>query len=91
MKTIQELKAQGHIKPLPLATFEVGEIDKAFLTFSKGTHIGKLLISYDDSSDKGITVRQISSNLSRSSSSGDQLWASTYMRTGTTGPLHRQV
>lgn len=62
MKTIHRLKAEGHIKPLPLTTFEVGEIDKAFLTFSKGTHIGKLLVSYDDSSDKGITVRCIASN-----------------------------
>jgi D-arabinose 1-dehydrogenase-like Zn-dependent alcohol dehydrogenase len=56
MRTIQQLKSEGHIKPLPLASFKVDEIDKAFATFTKGTHIGKLLVEYDDQSEQGILV-----------------------------------
>lgn len=56
METIQQLKSEGHIKPLPITTFKVDEIDKAFMTFGKGSHIGKLVIEYDDQSQHGIPV-----------------------------------
>jgi hypothetical protein len=56
MKTIQQLKRAGHIKALPLQKFNVAEIDQAFMTFTKGSHIGKILVDYDDGSEKGINV-----------------------------------
>lgn len=58
MKDIQDLKSKGYIKPLPLTKSHVSEIDKAPMTFSKGTHIGKIVISYDDVSEKGLQVRR---------------------------------
>ncbi|POS74346.1 polyketide synthase-5 [Diaporthe helianthi] len=58
MTTIQRLKREGHITPLPSRTFDVAEIDAAFMTFTKGTHIGKLLVEYDDESENGISVQQ---------------------------------
>ncbi|KAI0508959.1 hypothetical protein F5B22DRAFT_658737 [Xylaria bambusicola] len=56
MRTIQQLKAEGHIKPLPSTSFSVTEIEKAFMTFTKGAHIGKLLVEYTDSENRGITI-----------------------------------
>lgn len=56
MKTIQRLKSEGHIKPLPVVNFGVAEIERAFMTFTKGAHIGKLLVNYDDQSEEGISV-----------------------------------
>ncbi|KAI1406986.1 hypothetical protein F5Y13DRAFT_207084 [Hypoxylon sp. FL1857] len=58
METIQRLKSEGHIKALPSQKFHVSEIDKAFMTFSKGAHIGKLVVDYDDTSDQGLKVRR---------------------------------
>ncbi|KAK8054299.1 hypothetical protein PG996_013600 [Apiospora saccharicola] len=58
MRTIQKLKAEGHIRPLPSTRFHAAEIDKAFMAFTKGTHIGKLLVSYDHDSDEGVTVQR---------------------------------
>ncbi|KAH8198332.1 hypothetical protein TruAng_007487 [Truncatella angustata] len=58
MRKIQELKSEGHIKPLPLTQFGVAEIDKAFMTFAKGAHVGKLLINYDAQLEKGISVQR---------------------------------
>ncbi|KAL9085918.1 MAG: hypothetical protein Q9165_007401 [Trypethelium subeluteriae] len=58
MKTIQQLRSVGHIKPLPTQKYHVSEIDRAFMTFAKGTHIGKLVIDYDDSSDQGLNLRR---------------------------------
>ncbi|KAF2181508.1 hypothetical protein K469DRAFT_589235 [Zopfia rhizophila CBS 207.26] len=58
MKTIHDLKSQGLIKALPVQKFHVAEIDKAFMTFNKGAHIGKIVIHYDDTSDKGLQVRR---------------------------------
>ncbi len=56
MKTIQELKSEGDIKSLPVQKFHVSEIDIAFVTFTKGTYVGKLIIDYDDTSDRGLNV-----------------------------------
>ncbi|KAF2973192.1 hypothetical protein GQX73_g454 [Xylaria multiplex] len=58
MRTIQRLKSEGHIKALPLQKFDVADIDKAFMTFTKGTHIGKLLVHYNDEHETGITVKR---------------------------------
>ena len=57
MSTIGHLKREGVIKPLPYTTYHASEIDKALMTFGKGTHIGKIVISYDRNSDSGIKVR----------------------------------
>ncbi|KAI1175676.1 hypothetical protein F4777DRAFT_598427 [Nemania sp. FL0916] len=58
MQSIQKWKSQGHITALPTQKVHVSEIDKAFMTFAKGTHIGKIVISYDDESPDGLNVRQ---------------------------------
>ncbi|ORY63304.1 uncharacterized protein BCR38DRAFT_475285 [Pseudomassariella vexata] len=58
MKTIQQLKSEGLITPLPFETFDVAEIDRAFMTFTKGAHIGKLLVEYNEQSGKGIKVQR---------------------------------
>jgi hypothetical protein len=57
MNKIHELRSQGHIKPLPFTTYHVSKIDRALATFSKGTHIGKLILSYEDQPGMGIKVR----------------------------------
>ena len=56
MRKIQELKSEGHITPLPLQKYHVAEIDRTLMTFTKGAHIGKLLVSYDDQSEEGLPV-----------------------------------
>ena len=56
MSTIGRLKCEGLIKPLPYTTYHASEIDKALVTFGKGTHIGKIVISYDHDSVSGIKV-----------------------------------
>lgn len=56
MESIKQLKSSGHIKPLPVQGFHVSEIDKAFMTFAKGSHIGKIVISYDDEFENGLSV-----------------------------------
>lgn len=56
MSTIDYLKRNGLIKALPYTTFHASEIDKALMTFAKGTHIGKIVISYDHDFQTGIKV-----------------------------------
>lgn len=56
MSTIDKLKRGGVIKPLPYTTYHVSEIDKALMTFGKGTHVGKIVLSYDHESEPGINV-----------------------------------
>jgi D-arabinose 1-dehydrogenase-like Zn-dependent alcohol dehydrogenase len=56
MKTIGRLKSEGHITPLPLKKYNVTEIDKAFMAFSKGSHIGKFVVEYDDQTDDCLSV-----------------------------------
>ncbi|KAI4256798.1 MAG: hypothetical protein LQ352_001923 [Teloschistes flavicans] len=53
MSTIDKLKRGGVIKPLPYTTYHVSEIDKALMTFGKGTHVGKIVLSYDHESEPG--------------------------------------
>lgn len=56
MSKIHEFRSLGHIKPLPLLTYNIAEIDKAFSTFSKGNHIGKIILSYEDEPGMAIKV-----------------------------------
>ncbi|KAI0401422.1 hypothetical protein F4802DRAFT_601014 [Xylaria palmicola] len=58
MKTIHQLKLEGHITPLPLQKYSVTEIDKAFMAFSKGSHIGKFVVEYDDQSEDCLSVQR---------------------------------
>ncbi|PQE21953.1 polyketide synthase protein [Rutstroemia sp. NJR-2017a WRK4] len=57
MVRLDHFKRAGLIKPLPYTTYHVSEIDKALMTFGKGTHIGKFVINYDAQSQIGIKVR----------------------------------
>jgi hypothetical protein len=56
MSNINEFRSLGHIEPLPFFTFNIAKIDQAFATFSKGNHIGKLILSYEDKPEMGIKV-----------------------------------
>ena len=56
MSRIHQLKVQRLIRPIPYTTYHISEIDKALMTFSKGTHIGKILLSYDQNSESGLKV-----------------------------------
>ena len=56
MSTMDHLKCEGLIKPLPYTTYHASEIDKALMTLGKGAHVGKIVISYDHDSDLGIKV-----------------------------------
>ena len=56
MSTIERLKCEGLIKSLPYTIYHASEIDRALMTFGKGTHIGKIVISYDHDSALGIKV-----------------------------------
>ncbi|KAI1356404.1 hypothetical protein F5Y01DRAFT_309815 [Xylaria sp. FL0043] len=58
MKTISKLKSEGHITTLPLQKYSVAEIDKAFMAFSKGSHIGKFIVEYDDQSEDCLSVQR---------------------------------
>ncbi|KAI0817576.1 hypothetical protein GGR55DRAFT_673409 [Xylaria sp. FL0064] len=58
MKTISKLKSEGHITTLPLQKYSVTEIDKAFMAFSKGSHIGKFIVEYDDQSEDCLSVQR---------------------------------
>lgn len=59
MNKIQQLKSEGHIHPLPVQKFHVSQVDKAFMTFAKGTHIGKLVIHYDGTASQGLNVGHV--------------------------------
>ncbi|KAI1339726.1 hypothetical protein F5Y15DRAFT_423599 [Xylariaceae sp. FL0016] len=58
MKTIHKLKSEGHITPLPRQKFGIAEIDKAFMAFAKGTHIGKFVVSYDEQPEEELTMQK---------------------------------
>ncbi|KAI1302455.1 hypothetical protein F5Y03DRAFT_407817 [Xylaria venustula] len=58
MERISRLKAGGHITSLPLTKYSVAEIDKAFMAFSKGSHIGKFVVEYDDQTEDCLTVKR---------------------------------
>ncbi|KAF2111546.1 hypothetical protein BDV96DRAFT_499365 [Lophiotrema nucula] len=49
MKEVDEMLKQGCISPIhPVNVFDVSALDKALLNFSKGKHLGKLVVSYED-------------------------------------------
>ncbi|KAK3178717.1 Type I Iterative PKS [Lepraria neglecta] len=49
MKTVNELHQTGRIAPIhPLSVSDVSELDQTLLSFSRGTHIGKLVVSFQN-------------------------------------------
>ena len=49
MNEVGNLIRQGKIRPISLIkTFDVSELHHALLYFSKGQHIGKIVITYDN-------------------------------------------
>ena len=49
MKTVDELYRNGRITPIrPFSVFDVSELDQALLSFSQGTHIGRLAVSFQN-------------------------------------------
>ncbi|KAI4282897.1 MAG: hypothetical protein L6R38_002591 [Xanthoria sp. 2 TBL-2021] len=51
MKTVNELHRAGRITPIrPFSVYDVSELDQALLNFSQGTHIGKLVVNFQNPS-----------------------------------------
>jgi NADPH:quinone reductase-like Zn-dependent oxidoreductase/acyl carrier protein len=49
MQSVHEHFTAGRIRPVrPHTTFDISQLDQALLRFSKGTHIGKLVVTYLD-------------------------------------------
>ncbi|KAF2740098.1 ketoacyl-synt-domain-containing protein [Polyplosphaeria fusca] len=49
MGEVDELRRQGCISPIqPVTVFNASALDQALLSFSKGKHVGKLVVSYED-------------------------------------------
>ncbi|KAI0013981.1 hypothetical protein F4779DRAFT_625071 [Xylariaceae sp. FL0662B] len=51
MKSVDKLYRAGRITPIrPFSVFDVSRLDQALLSFSKGKHIGKLIVSFQNPS-----------------------------------------
>lgn len=51
MKTVDELYRTDRITPIrPLSVFDISELDQGLLSFSQGTHLGKLAVSFQSQS-----------------------------------------
>ena len=48
MRDINEMLQSHRIAWLPIKQFNVSELDQALLYFSKGSHIGKVVVTYED-------------------------------------------
>ena len=49
MKTVDELYRGGHIAPIrPFYTADVSELERVLLGFTKGTHIGKMVVTFQN-------------------------------------------
>lgn len=59
MKTVNDLHRAGRITPIrPSSVFDVSKLDQALLSFSQGTHIGKLVVSFQNPSSIIKLLRQ---------------------------------
>ncbi|KAJ5152586.1 uncharacterized protein N7482_009064 [Penicillium canariense] len=49
MQAVDEHYRAGHIRPIhPMAVSDISQLDQTLLGFSKGTHVGKLVVSFQD-------------------------------------------
>ena len=49
MKTVDELYRAGRIAPIhPFSTSDVSELDRVLLAFTKGTHVGKMVVTFQN-------------------------------------------
>ena len=49
METVDELYRAGHIAPIrPFSTADISELDRVLLGFTKGTHIGKIVVTFQN-------------------------------------------
>ncbi|KAF2180125.1 hypothetical protein K469DRAFT_640404, partial [Zopfia rhizophila CBS 207.26] len=48
MQEVGDMVRNGEICPIAFKTFDVSELEKAMLYFSKGKHIGKVVATYED-------------------------------------------
>ncbi|KAL8840965.1 MAG: hypothetical protein Q9176_003537 [Flavoplaca citrina] len=49
IKTVNELHQAGKIDPIrPFSVYDVSELDQALLSFSQGTHVGKLAVTFQN-------------------------------------------
>ncbi|KAF7868684.1 hypothetical protein EAF04_005214 [Stromatinia cepivora] len=68
MQSVDEHFKAGRITPIrPYTVMDISQLDQALLHFSKGTHIGKMVISYQDPSStiktqKSVTPAQFDSD-----------------------------
>lgn len=50
MQEVDALLRTHVLRPItPIRTFSIADLDKALLYFSRGKHIGKIVVTYDDS------------------------------------------
>jgi hypothetical protein len=56
MNRLNVFKTANLVKPLPVETYHVSEMDRALMAFGKAAHIGKIVISYDHKTDAGLKV-----------------------------------
>ena len=58
MRSVDAHIRSGTLSPIsPVTTFHVSELDKAMPTLSKGTHLGKIVVTYED--DKTSLVKTV--------------------------------
>ncbi|KEY74555.1 hypothetical protein S7711_07158 [Stachybotrys chartarum IBT 7711] len=48
MESAAEHYRAGHIGPIPVISADISQLDQLLLRFSKGTHIGKFVVTYQD-------------------------------------------
>ena len=49
MQEVGDLFRSGIVKPIDhIRTFSIAELEQAMLQFSKGTHLGKIVVTFDD-------------------------------------------
>ena len=59
METVNELYQTDRITPIrPFSVFDVSELDQGLLSFSQGTHVGKLAVSFQNSNSTVKLLRQ---------------------------------
>lgn len=49
MEEVGKLLRQKAVQPIsPINSFDISQLEQALLFFSKGTHVGKIVVTYED-------------------------------------------
>ncbi|HKH27604.1 MAG TPA: amino acid adenylation domain-containing protein, partial [Sphingomicrobium sp.] len=82
VKTVLKSLARAQLQPSPITTFSIARVADAFSHMSEGSHIGKLVVAFDDPK---ILVEE------RSRAGSPVAASATYLVTGGTGGLGLQT